>query len=153
MWCSFNRSTFLQSPANLQKNHERKELLWIYVALEVYIWPLCRIYEYESSRLLLRLYRTSPFMELVLSFHGTRHFLRLYWSFPLIVLVLSFDWTRPFLRLNWSFLSIELVLSFDFTKMPSPQRFYSEPSLSQRRALVVSMTSLRQLVKSKESVQ
>ena len=70
-------------------------------------------------------------MELVLSFHGTRHFLRLNSSFP----------------------SIELVLSFDFTKMPSPQRFYSEPSLSQRRALAVSMTSPRQLVKSKESVQ
>ena len=66
------------------------------------------------------------------------------YSFDYAVLLLSLNWFSPF---------IEIVLSFDFTKMPSPQRFYSEPSLSQRRALVVSMTSPRQLVKSKESVQ
>ena len=65
----------------------------------------------------------------------------------------SFDYAKLLLSLSSSFPLIELVLSFDFTKMPSPQRFYSEPSLSQRRALAVSMTSPRQLVESKESVQ
>ncbi|MBQ2200281.1 MAG: hypothetical protein II415_08285, partial [Bacteroidaceae bacterium] len=65
----------------------------------------------------------------------------------------SFDYAELLLSWNSSSPLMELVLSFDFTKMPSPQRFYSEPSLSQRRALVVSMTSPRQLVKSKDSVQ
>ena len=37
--------------------------------------------------------------------------------------------------------------------MPSPQRYYSEPSLSQRRRLAISITSLRQLVKSKGTPQ
>ena len=37
--------------------------------------------------------------------------------------------------------------------MPSPQRNYSEPSLSQRRRLAISITSLRQLVESKGTPQ
>ena len=42
---------------------------------------------------------------------------------------------------------------FDSTKMSSPQRLHGEPSLSQRRALAISMTSARQLVKSKGAVK
>ena len=37
--------------------------------------------------------------------------------------------------------------------MPSPQRKHGEPSLSQRRRLAISITSLRQLVKSKGTPQ
>jgi len=37
--------------------------------------------------------------------------------------------------------------------MPSPRRFYSEPSPSQRRALVIATASLRQLVEFKGAVQ
>ena len=48
---------------------------------------------------------------------------------------------------------IILNFSFDSTKMSSPQRLHGEPSLSQRRALAISMTSPRQLVKSKGAVQ
>ena len=48
---------------------------------------------------------------------------------------------------------IVLAFSFDFTKMASPQRNYSEPSLSQRRRLAETITSPRQLVKSKGAVQ
>ena len=43
--------------------------------------------------------------------------------------------------------------SFDSTETPSPQRLHGEPSLSNRRALAVSMTSPRQLVKSKGTLQ
>ena len=48
---------------------------------------------------------------------------------------------------------IILNFSFDSTKMSSPQRLHGEPSLSQRRALAVSITSPRQLVESKGTVQ
>jgi len=37
--------------------------------------------------------------------------------------------------------------------MASPQRFYGEPSPSQRRRLVIESPSLRQLVESKGTVQ
>ena len=43
--------------------------------------------------------------------------------------------------------------SFVFTEMASPQQKYSEPSLSQRRGLVIEMPSPRQLVESKGEVQ
>jgi len=46
-----------------------------------------------------------------------------------------------------------MALSFDFTEKPSPQRNYSEPSLSQRRALAETITSPRQLVEFKGAVQ
>ena len=42
--------------------------------------------------------------------------------------------------------------SCGYTDLSSPQRFYNEPSPSQRRRLVKSMTSLRQLVESKGTV-
>ena len=48
---------------------------------------------------------------------------------------------------------IVLAFSFDFTKMASPQRNYSEPSLSQRRRLAETITSPRQLVESKGAIQ
>ena len=43
--------------------------------------------------------------------------------------------------------------SFDSTETPSPQRLHGEPSLSKRRALAVSITSPRQLVKFKGTLQ
>ena len=42
---------------------------------------------------------------------------------------------------------------FDSTEMPSPQRYYAEPSLSQCRALADSMPNLRQLVESPKTLQ
>ena len=60
--------------------------------------------------------------------------------------------TEPFPRLCRAFPSNELAFSFDSTELPSPQRNYSEPSLSQRRALAISITSPRQLVESKGTV-
>ena len=48
---------------------------------------------------------------------------------------------------------IVLAFSFDFTKMASPQRNYSEPSLSQCRRLAETITSPRQLVESKGAIQ
>ena len=63
------------------------------------------------------------------------------------------DWIDCFLRLYCFSPLIVLNLSFDFTETPSPQRNYSEPSPSQRRRLAKSMTSLRQLVKSKGTLQ
>ena len=54
---------------------------------------------------------------------------------------------------SWHTPSIVLAFSFDFTKMASPQRNYSEPSLSQRRRLAETITSPRQLVESKGAVQ
>ena len=80
-------------------------------------------------------------------------FLCLYCHFHLIVLMLFFDCTNVFLRLYRCFPSIVLAFSFDFTETSSPQRFYSEPSLSQRRALVIKTASLRQLVESKGTIQ
>ena len=53
----------------------------------------------------------------------------------------------------WHTPSIVLAFSFDFTKMASPQRNYSEPSLSQCRRLAETITSPRQLVESKGAVQ
>ena len=67
--------------------------------------------------------------------------------------MLFFDCTDSFLRLNWMIPLISLVFSFDFTEASSPQRLHGEPSLSQRRALAVSITSLRQLVESKGTAQ
>ena len=49
--------------------------------------------------------------------------------------------------------SIKLNFSFDFTEMASPQRLHGERSPSQRRALVIKMPSLRQLVELKGAVQ
>ena len=69
------------------------------------------------------------------------------------MLTFSFDCIGAFLQLYKISPTITLNLSFDFTEMASPQRIYSEPSLSQRRALAVAMTSLRQLVESKGAVQ
>ena len=69
------------------------------------------------------------------------------------VLTFSFDCTNAYL---WFYrLSPLLLLNhfFAFTEMSSPQRNYSEPSPSQRRALAVSITSLRQLVEYKGEVQ
>ena len=63
------------------------------------------------------------------------------------------DWIDCFLWLYWLSLLIVLNLSFDFTETPSPQRNYSEPSLSQRRRLAKSITSPRQLVESKGTLQ
>ena len=48
---------------------------------------------------------------------------------------------------------IELNVSFDSTETPSPQRLHGEPSPSQRRRLDKSMTSLRQLVEFKGTLQ
>ena len=53
----------------------------------------------------------------------------------------------------WCSLSIELSQSFDFTETASPQRLHGEGSLSQRRALAVSITSARQQVEFKGTVQ
>ena len=63
------------------------------------------------------------------------------------------DYTEPSARRKQIFPSILLHFSFDFTEAPSPQQKYGEPSPSQRRRLGKSMTSLRQLVKSKGAVQ
>ena len=70
-----------------------------------------------------------------------------------IVLPFYFDCATVLLWFYRTFPSNELAFSFDFTELPSPQRNYSEPSLSQRRALAISITSPRQLVKSKGTVQ
>ena len=43
--------------------------------------------------------------------------------------------------------------SFVFTEMANPRCYYNEPSLSQRRGLVIEMPSPRQLVESKGEVQ
>ena len=69
-----------------------------------------------------------------------------------IVLPFYFDCATVLLWFYRTFPSNELAFSFDFTELPSPQRNYSEPSLSQRRALAISITSPRQLVESKGAV-
>ena len=71
----------------------------------------------------------------------------------LISLNLSIECSESFLRFFRFFPSDWLAFSFDFTEKPSPQRFYNEPSPSQRRAFAKSMTNLRQLVESKGAVQ
>ena len=53
-------------------------------------------------------------------------------------------WRSPLILQEFSFACCEI---------PSPQRNYSERSLSQRRALAISITSPRQLVESKGAVQ
>ena len=70
-----------------------------------------------------------------------------------LLLMLSFDCAGSLLQSFRFSSSIELNFSFDFTEMPSPQRLHGEPSPSQRRRLAKSMTSLRQLVKSKGTLQ
>jgi hypothetical protein len=72
--------------------------------------------------------------------------------FPSFLQTLSFDCTGPSVRRMPICPLIFLTLSFGSTEMPSPQRNYSEPSLSQRRTLAVSITSPRQLVESKGAV-
>jgi hypothetical protein len=67
--------------------------------------------------------------------------------------MLSFDCAGSLLQSSRFSSSIELNFSFDFTEMPSPQRLHGERSLSKRRALGVSITSARQLVESKGTVQ
>jgi len=64
----------------------------------------------------------------------------------------SFGSDEPLVRRKPINSSIQLNDSFAFTEAPSPQRKYSEPSLSQRRALGKSMTSPRQLVEFKGAV-
>ena len=76
-----------------------------------------------------------------------------YYSWCFYLLTPTFDFNDALLCFCWCFPSIGLHLSFDFTEMPSPQRFYAEPSPSKRRAFVVSITNLRQLVKSKGKLQ
>jgi len=71
----------------------------------------------------------------------------------MILLELSFYFADALLGFYWYSPSIELNLSFDFTETSSPQRYHGEPSLSQRRALAETITSPRQLVKSKGAVQ
>ena len=63
------------------------------------------------------------------------------------------DWIECFLWLYCFSPLIVLNLSFDFTETPSPQQNYSEGSLSQRRALAETITSPRQLVESKGTLQ
>ena len=69
------------------------------------------------------------------------------------LLTFSSDCINVFLQLYKISPAVILKLSFDFTEMASPQRNYSEPSLSKRRAFAVAMTSLRQLVEFKGAVQ
>ena len=71
--------------------------------------------------------------------------------FPL--LALFFDYIGSLLQSCKLSSPIELNFSFDFTEMPSPQRLHGEPSPSQRRRLAKSMTSLRQLVEFKGTLQ
>jgi hypothetical protein len=78
---------------------------------------------------------------------------RIYWHAPLILQNLQLSESQSILRIFRIIPSDVLAFSFDFTETPSPQRCYGEPSLSQRRALADSITSLRQLVKSKGAVQ
>ena len=80
-------------------------------------------------------------------------FPRFVWNSSSTQLYFFFNSSEVFLWFNWRFSLVQLKVSFDFTKMPSPQRCYGEPSPSQRRALAVSMTSLRQLVEFKGALQ
>ena len=73
--------------------------------------------------------------------------------FPSFLQTLSSDCTEPSARRMPICPLIFLTLSFGSTETPSPQRNYSEPSLSQRRALAVSITKARQLVESKGTPQ
>ena len=64
-----------------------------------------------------------------------------------------FEYIGILLRVYKHFPLIELSQSFEFTEKSSSQRLHGEPSPSQRRRLAKSMTSLRQLVKSKGEIQ
>ena len=77
----------------------------------------------------------------------------LYCFSPSILLTRSFDCTEPLARRMPIAPSIVPKRSFDSTESPSPQRLHGEPSLSQRRGLANSITSLRQLVEFKGAVQ
>ena len=79
--------------------------------------------------------------------------LQLYWHSPSIVLAFFFDCTGVLLRLYCHSPLLVLNHFFDFTEIPSPQRLHGEPSPSQRRAFAISITSLRQLVESKGTLQ
>ena len=72
---------------------------------------------------------------------------------PTIVLLLSINSSTALLQKFCCSPTHFLHLSFAFTETSSPQRFYGEPSLSHRRALAISITSPRQLVKSKGAPQ
>ena len=76
----------------------------------------------------------------------------MYCNSPSIFLNLSFDCAGSILCFCWTFSLIGLRRAKGSTEMSSPQRKYSEPSLSQRRALAISITSPRQLVESKGAV-
>ncbi len=67
--------------------------------------------------------------------------------------ILSFAFTCALFRFYRYSPSILLNLSFAFTEISSSQRLHGERSLSQRRALAVSITSARQLVESKGAPQ
>ncbi len=68
----------------------------------------------------------------------------LHLNFPFTELLPWFCRISPLILLNFS---------FDYTRMPSPHRFASEGSTSQRRGLGKSMTSPRQLVKSEGALR
>ena len=76
----------------------------------------------------------------------------MYCNSPSIFLNLSFGCAGSILCFCWTFSLIGLRRAKGSTEMSSPQRKYSEPSLSQRRALAISITSPRQLVESKGAV-
>ena len=86
-------------------------------------------------------------------FDCTEPLIWLHWTFCSAKAYHSFDCTEPFARWKPTTPLIILDFSFAFTEMPSPQRNYSEPSLSKRRALAETITSPRQLVKSKGTFQ
>ena len=68
-------------------------------------------------------------------------------------MTLPFGFTDSSLWFSWISPLIELNFSFDLSEMSSPQRFYGEPSPSQRRRLVIESPSLRQLVEFKGAIQ
>ena len=76
----------------------------------------------------------------------------MYCNSPSILLNHSFDCAGSILCFCWTCSLIGLRRAKGSTEMSSPQRKYSEPSLSQRRALAISITSPRQLVESKGTV-
>ena len=91
--------------------------------------------------------------KLHLSRTHSESFLRTFWISRANSLNLSCEITEPFLRTQRTFSANSTNFFCGWTEMPSAQRCHSERSLSQRRALAKSMTSLRQLVESKGKLQ